>query len=235
MGATILLVNKLREYPLFTVNDISKHLRKSRNYSAILAFRLVKKGVIRRITKGKFTMYDNPLIFLSHIYTPTYIGSWSALRFYNMTTQLPKDFFVVTTRRRKTLDCKDYKINFVAIPTKNFWGFKKEKYLGFEIFVSDPEKTIIDCILTKKVPLSAVYEAISNSEIDVKKMVNYLTRIQNSSLTKRVGYLMEKCGLDIRKDVAKLIDNNYIFLSNTAPKRRVKNEKWRLFENMVIG
>lgn len=232
MGTNIKITETLRTYALFTVNDAAKLIRKSAHYPKIFVSRLVKKGLAARIMRGKYTMQDDPIIFASSLYPPSYIALWSALSFHGMTEQIPKDIFVATGKKRAKINFKGVAIETVHI--KQIWGFDRHNYNGFIITVSDKEKTLIDCVLTGIVPLHILYGGIEEKELNIEKLVSYLLRIKNSSLAKRIGWLMDKKGIDISKKLKNTIDSNYIPLEKGMGKAGKKNKKWKIIENTAI-
>ena len=94
------LIKELEKYPLFTLKDLKEIINKGNEYSKLVLHRLKKDNLIFKIERNKYTIHNDPLIFLSSIVWPSYISCWTALRYYNLTEQLPQVFFVVTTRSR---------------------------------------------------------------------------------------------------------------------------------------
>lgn len=221
-----------QEYPLFTTNDAAKLLHGKSGYPKIFLYRFVKNGLATRISKGKYSVQEDPITFASLIYSPSYIALWSALTFHGLTEQIPKDIFVVTIKNRKSISYNGIKIHFFRL--KHMWGFEKINYKGFSIFVSDIEKTIIDCLLTESVPIPIIYDAIENAKIDIDRLVAYLNKIRNKALAKRIGFLMEMAGNDISEKLKGYIDNNYTALEPSNKGKGKKNKKWRVIENIVI-
>ena len=123
---SIELLKKLGKFPLFTENDVAKIINKGRDYVKTSIYRLHKKGLITRIEKGKYSLYDDPLIFSSYITTPSYFSLWTALRYYNLTQQQPLDLFVISPISRKPIKLKNEKIFFSK--TKHMYGYKKLRY-----------------------------------------------------------------------------------------------------------
>jgi predicted transcriptional regulator of viral defense system len=110
------------------------------------------------------------------------------------------------------------------------WGYKKTRYSGNDIFVAEKEKSVIDCLLLLNTPYDEVEKAISSEEIDSKKLVSYAIRTGNSSLMKRLGYLMESNNMDAG-DLEKHADYNYIPLDWGKRPKAKKDQKWRVYTN----
>lgn len=218
---TILLLKQLDLYPIFTEKDILKITKTTKKYARTLLSRLVKKGYVYRIERGKYSLYDDPLVFSSHLAKSSYLSLWTALRYHNLTQQQPQNVFVMVKFPKRKITLSNTTINFIA--TKHFWGYKTERYRDFDIFVAEPEKNIIDCLLAR-LPLEYVIEAIELNQ-NPKKIAEYAKKTKNISLIKRLGYLLEK-----HKNSSyglKPLDYNYILL-NSAKRKGKKNKKWRL-------
>lgn len=232
---TIELIEKLRRYPLFTLEDLAKITAQSSHTVRIVASRLVKRKLIMRIERNKYTLQDEPLVVAPYVVYPSYLGLWSAIRFHNLTTEMIKDIGMIVPKKRKGLLFLGRTIHFTK--TKHFWGYEKQSYLGFEILVSDVEKTIIDCLLARRFSVSAVFEAIEEAlkdgKLDENRLFHYTSRIDSDSLFKRLGYLLERAGMDTKRYLNK-VKGSYIKLNPAFKKIGPPNRKWKITENEVI-
>ncbi len=226
------LLKRLEEYPLFTMNEFVRITGKSPEYSRTMIYRMKKEKLLYHIEKGKYTVHEDPLVFSSHIVIPSYISFWSALRFHNLTEQLPKDMMIASPKPKNAINFQGTRIRFFK--TKHLWGYKKERYAGFEIFVAEKEKCIIDCLLLKNAPFDEVAKAVAKKELDEKKLAEYAIRTKNITLMKRLGYMMEYFGLGA-ESLAKHLDNNFIPLDWNAPKKGEKNKKWKIIVNRRLN
>ncbi len=225
---TIKLLKILERYPVFTVNDLARILNKKQEYIKTLLYRLKKRDLVYRLERNKYTIYDDAFLVASLVYFPSYISLWSALRFYNLTEQLPKKIFVVVSVPRKPLKFQDTIIEFIKI--KHFFGFKKERYKDFDIFIAEPEKAIIDSFLLKKIPFDEIENSVKDKQINKNKLINYALKIKNKTLIKRLGFLLEENNFKCNK-LRKFIDNNYVLLDFALLKKGRKNNKWRIIDN----
>src|SRR3989344_419644 len=225
---TIELLRILQEYPLFTENDVAKIVDKRADYVKTLLYRLRKQKLIHRVERGKYTLHDDVLIFASFISVPSYISLWTALRHYNLTEQLPKTIFVVVPKTRKSFKFQGTSIEFVK--SKHFFGFRKERYRDFDIFIAEPEKAVIDSLLSRKIPLDEIAKAIKTKELRTEKLIDYSIKTKNKSLIKRMGFILEENHLECKK-LEKFVDNNYICLDLMLGKTGEKNKKLRIIDN----
>ncbi len=225
MLSTFRLLEYFKRFPVFTLNQFSLKTGHAKTYAKVFLHRLVKKGLVYRIERGKYTVYDTPLIIASHIVQPSYLTLWTALSFYGLTTQLPRDIFVACKSQKKAVIFQDTRIRFISAKPD---GFTKVLYQGVQIFIAEKEKLLVDILNTGLVPSSELEELVS--EIDMQKMVTYLLKIGNKSLMKRVGFLLEQYGRRA-PELLKKIDANYVPLLQTMKRKGKKDKTWKIIDN----
>ena len=76
----------------------------------------------------------------------SYIGWWSAAAFHGFTTQKPATVFVAVKRQTPARTIEGAEIRFVSVEPRKFFGSKRYPVYGRNILISDPEKTVTDCI-----------------------------------------------------------------------------------------
>jgi len=231
------LIRKLEKYPVFNLKILAEIIEKDRSYSKLVLYRLKKDKLIFEIEKNKYTVYRDSMLIASNIIWPSYISCWSALRYHNLTEQLPQSISVITTRarRKRELMFENTKIIFTKVKPRYFFGYKKERYQNFNIFIADPEKALIDSALLKKISFSEISEIIKENirEIDIDLLMKYIIRIKNKALIKRFGYLLEKLGIKC-EELRKFIDFKYVALDYKLPNEGRKDKKWRIIENVGL-
>ena len=163
------LIRELDKYQVFNLKRIKDIIGKNNDYVKLVIYRLKKQILIFKIEKNKYTTQRNTWVIASSIIWPSYISCWSALRYYNLTEQLPETFFVISPKQRKKriLEINNSKIVFIKTTFKSFFGYKKEIYNGFEIFIADKEKAIIDSALFKKISFSEISEIMRNNKEEI--------------------------------------------------------------------
>lgn len=154
------------------------------NYTKVSLSKLVARGSITRLRRGIYTTHEDPVIYASHIFHPSYISLWYAFQHYGVTTQLPAKIEVMA-RRNEDLE------NIYFIKSKELWGYRQINYNGHRIFMADLEKAIIDAIETERIPVDEVLNAIGKA--DMKKLEDYALRMPLSSV-KKIGYVAEMAG-----------------------------------------
>lgn len=229
------LLKKLERYPVVTLKSIRELTQKKREYARLFVHRMKKDGLLTEIERGKYTVHLDPFLVASHIVWPSYISCLSALRYHNLTEQLPVKIEVVTTRARKErkLEFGNAAINFIRVKPCFFFGFAKARYGQFEVFVADSEKAMLDAAMLRTISFSAISEALSEhrKEIDTGRLVNYLIRTGDAALGRRFGFLLEKLRIKEAKKLEIFRKGRHILLDYSLPERGRKNEKWLVTEN----
>src|SRR3989344_1270508 len=231
------LLKELKKYPLFNLKIVKDIINKDRNYTKLFIHRLKKDNFIFEIEKNKYTFGKDSFVIASNIIWPCYISGWSALIYHHLTDQIPQTIFVITTRARKKKEIifNNAKIRFTKVNSKYFFGYKKERYGNYDIFIAEKEKALIDSALLKKISFSEVCDIMKGNvkNINIPLLIEYLIKINNKSLIKRFGFLLDK--LNIKNDkLNKLIDFKYIQLDYSISKKGKKDKKWRIIDNVGL-
>jgi len=185
----IQLLKELEKYPVFTSKTIADITGKEKKYANLILFRLKKTGEITMLERDKYTSHKELMVIATHMSWPSYISGWAALQYYHLTEQLPFCIEVMTTRARKRrlLEFNFGRIKFIRTSSKNMFGYKKEQYRGFEIFMAEKEKAIADCYAFNLVSKNELEDIISRhkDELDVKLIGKYMKQIIRRTLLKK--------------------------------------------------
>lgn len=161
-----------KKTPVVATRDIKLYLRQ-KGYSYLLLFNLVKQGKIKRVTKGVFTIHDDPLISV-FCFRPAYLGLQEALSIHNLWEQ-ETNVVIITTKKVRIGVRKILGSNVVIhrIKPKYLFGFAPVKCEEFFVPVSDIEKTLIDFVYFKE-PLSKNVISEIKRNANVGKLKKYL-------------------------------------------------------------
>lgn len=228
------LRNYLEEIGLeiFTLNDVVKISEQKKEVVKSTLTRLVKQEKLFRLKANYYSLrkIENKFLF-QKLYPNTYIGLHSALEYYGTTTQRFNNLDLITQKTLRNQSIENIEIDFHKIKNKLFFGFKKIPFNNTDVFISNIEKTIIDCtIFSSKVYLSDINECIRVSKeiLNRELILNYLQKINSSTLNKRVGYLFELNGIDL---IGLEINNKYERLNKNLGQSGTKDTKWKLVIN----
>ena len=181
----------------FGYEEIARVLGISEASSRVTASRYAKKGLLLRIKKNMYVLRERWIaaekeekFLLANIaQTPSYISLATALDFYELTTQMQRNFFEsVALKRTKKIDINGNIFRYTRIRNRLYHGFKKEK----GVFIATPEKALLDAVYL----MSYGRYALDLSAIDPKKIDgNELMRlskefpVRTRDMLKRHGYL----------------------------------------------
>lgn len=222
------LMDHLKEKAVVSVQDIQRIGDFSREYAKLVMNRLAKRKLMKKITRNSYTMQKDILVIASNLKVPSYISFWSASSYYGFTEQILNVIYVACARKIKPITFEGYKIKFIKV--KELFGYKKSRAGNGELFIVDQEKLLIDCVLhfEEMGNFDEIEKVFQKAEISREKSIEYLKKIKNLSLIKRVGYLLEKYkGIDLSKHFK--IDRNYVYLNQFSIKYKYINPKWRVY------
>lgn len=196
---------------VFGTEDANRILGTGRNSVNAALYRLARKGRVRRIERGKYLLvparagYDGawaeiPSIIASRLVEPYYIGFASALNFWGMTEQIPRSTYIATTRRKGRMGYAPMRFVFVTLNERRFFGDVESVIDGMPLRVSDPEKTIVDCLLHPRHcgGLDEICKALYESweDLDKAKLLEYVERTRVRAARRRLLYLLDILNLN---------------------------------------
>jgi len=172
---------------------------------------------------------------------PYYIGFWSALNYHGLTDQIPRTTFVATTKAKHPVQVLDAEYYFVKLARRKFFGWQEIKIEDRTVRISDPEKTIADCLDHPEHcgGIEQIARAIcfSEKEIRLKLVTEYARRMGNRTILKRLGYVLDATGLlNSYKYLFKGFEPSAGFpkLDPLSPKMGKYNGRWKLLVNYEL-
>jgi predicted transcriptional regulator of viral defense system len=231
------LLEELKKHVIFD-RKIVADITKDDSYAGLLLHRLKKSCQIMEIERNRYTVHKDAFLIASRISWPSYISIWSALRYHNQTEQLPQTIWVVTTRKRRNsvIDFAGTEIRFITAPPKYFFGFDKVERDGFEIFVADPEKSIVDSVLFKKISVAEISLIIRTNmkSLRTTRLIDYAIRTQSGALIKRLGFILEMAGAPVGRKLDQFIGSGYLPLDPSLAPEGKLNVRWKIMENASL-
>ncbi|PWB49318.1 MAG: transcriptional regulator [Candidatus Methanoperedenaceae archaeon] len=249
------LLSKLSEEgrEIFTIRDATDVLKRSCVQTRKIISNLKAKKWIEKIEAGKYLIMplsagvkpkytEHEFVIGSKLIEPYYIAFWSALNYYHLTEQIPFSVFIATTKRRSNRKILDVEYLFVTLSRKKFFGYTAVNIAGKNIFISEKEKTIADCLDHPEYcgDITEVAKALKAEGLFFEKIVDHAKKMGNATILKRLGYLSEildlKLDEDFKKTMLENISKGYSVLDPSIKSRKGKyNEKWKLLINRKIG
>lgn len=191
--------------------------------------------------KGADSFAVHNFVIASKLLEPYYIGYWSALNYYGFSDQIPTTTFIATTKARKKIEILQTTYVFVQVSEKKFFGTVEIEIEGEKVRISDRNKTIADCLDHPEYcgGIDEIARSIyfSKDEIDFKKIKTIAFKMENLTILKRLGYILEVSGLlDHHKDTFSdvTLTKGYSQLDPLSPRSGRYNDRWGLLVNMEI-
>jgi len=173
------------------------------------------KGWLSRVRQGLYVpvplesrtadvSLEDPWVIAGRLYSPCYIGGWSAAEHWNLTVQIFRTVLVMTKLQPRDRNPVIMGTNFRlrTVSEKAMFGLKPVWRGQVKVSVSDPTRTIIDMLsepglgggLRPAVDVLLNYLRSDHKNADL--LVEYATRLENGAVFKRLGFLMERLAPD---------------------------------------
>lgn len=191
--------------------------------------------------KGADAFIIHDFIIASYLEKHYYIGFWSALNYHGLTDEIPRTVFIATRKAKKPLNILTSEFYFVKLSKKKFFGYNEVEIEANKINISDINKTVTDCLDHPEHAggIDEVARSIffNHKELDFERIRKYALRMNNLTILKRLGLILERTGLlNKYKRIFANIDlpKSYSLLDTISPKKGDYNKKWFLIENVTI-
>ncbi len=238
---------------IFTVDDVVRRQKSSRQTAIKLIYDLIKRKIVSRLKKGKYILIPQELgstekyigdwfiaareIANSRRY---YVGFYSAMKYWGMTTQPVLKMFIVSPKRQSIPKTMIGKISFVFVNKKHIWGAREEWVTKTDkVRISDLEKTILDAFAHPEycggITEIAKGMWIVKDKINFSRLKNYIHRYNKNVVAKRLGYTLELLNIeknDIRLDLEKFVKNRYDLFDPTLSRKVINKNNWKLIDNV---
>ena len=190
----VLELNKIRK-PYFGYEEIARVRGIGLASAKVTASRYVRQGLLLRLKKNLYILREawnaaskEDKFRLANLgQTPTYISLMSALEYYEITTQMQRDFFEsVAVKRTKEIQVNGIVFRYSKINVALYFGFKKEK----GVFIATPEKALLDSFYL----MSYGRYALDVSALDAGKLDRENIRRLSSKFPLKTRHMLKKHG-----------------------------------------
>ena len=236
---------------IFTIEDASRLLGPG---AKKIVHRLATKKWVLPLKRGLYAMVPldvgvkgsdafvvHNFVVASMLTEPYYIGYWSALNHHGLTDQIPRTTFIATTKAKHPVQVLDAEYYFVKLTQRKFFGWQEVEIEDHAIRISSPEKTIADCLDHPELcgGIEQIARAIYfyHDEINLKRAVEYARRMRNSTILKRLGYMLDATGL--LPQYEELFGGyrpsaGYPRLDPLSPESGMHDSRWKLLVNYKL-
>jgi predicted transcriptional regulator of viral defense system len=220
--------------------------------------RLERGGWLKRIERGLYMLVplsagperawsEDALVIGARLVTPGAIAYWSALRFWNLTEQIPATVFIQSPQRKLqrevAMDGVRYRI--VNIAKRRFFGLTDRVISGQDVSVTEREKTVVDCADRPELCGGAwqLAQVLRDHwrEFNWLALDEALARFASGAVYKRLGYLIEAQDLPIPDRDARLaawhrhLTAGVALLDPDAGVAGPVRTRWRIRDNIGLA
>ena len=192
----LLELRKIRKL-YFGYEEIARVLGINLASARVSASRYVRQGLLVRIKRNMYMMREvwkattrtEKFLLMNVGQTPSYISLMTALDYYELTTQVQRDFFEsVAVKRTKEIKVDGSVFRYSKIASNLYFGFKKEK----EFFIATPEKALVDAFYLMSYGRYALdISALDSEKFDKNEIARLSLKFpsKTKNLLNKYGYL----------------------------------------------
>lgn len=240
----------------FTTADaatvLSLDIERTRQLLAYLA----QRGWLARVRRGLYasvpieaddarTWQEDPWAIAARAFAPCYVGGWSACEHWGLTDQVFREIVVVSGRRirQRHVDMQGVSYRVKVRPIEKLFGTRIVWRGRVRVAVSDPSRTIVDCLddpvlvggMRHGAEVVSAY--FTEGHRDDARLLEYAERLGNRSVFKRLGYMIEALQLDaaeLAETCHRHQSTGLTALDPTSPTRGRILRRWNLRVNVAI-
>ncbi len=209
----MILSLEAEERELISLAEIRERAAVSDGFARKLAHDLVNRGWLQRVRRGVYLLNPSrrgpdalpdldPLRLGSHLVEPYYFAYATAAELHGFFPQASRLYYIVTTARRVAPRGLGARFRIIRVKSSRFFGVAKITRRAEELRVSDPERTVLDCLnrpeLSGGVGGVAQILSIAKPRLNWGRLASYLVRFGSRSLQLRAGFLVERVRPSIR-------------------------------------
>ena len=179
-------MNLFRKSPVVDYKSVERIIKK-KQYTKLLMANLLASGKIKKLTKGHYTIHDNPQLAV-FCFRHSYFGLQDALSFHNLWEQETIPVIITAQKVRAGIrQILGANVLVRRMDKKYLFGFDYSKQGDYFFPYSDIEKTFIDMVYFNE---RLDKEALSNilQKIDKKKLISYLKHYPERLQTRVLNY-----------------------------------------------
>ena len=179
--------------------------------AAKMLARWAQQGWMSRVRQGLYVpvpleartadvALEDPWIIAEQLYSPCYIGGWTAAEYWGLTEQIFRTVLVMTTRKPRDRRPKFKGTDFLlrTISASALFGTKPVWRGQVKVNVADPTRTLLDMLDDPALgggirPTVDVFRAyLGSDKKDTKLLIQYADRLGNGAVFKRLGFIAER-------------------------------------------
>jgi predicted transcriptional regulator of viral defense system len=243
---------------VITSTAASKTLALDNKRTAAKLTSLVDRGWLRRVRRGVYlvvpleaepgstTIAADPWILAREVFSPCYIGGWSAAEYWELTEQIFRPTLVVTAAaiRSKSIELVGQEYRLFRVPASRVQIETSVWRDSVRVKVSSRERTIVDCVRNPALSggvghlILMMKEYANHPEHDFKKLLNEAREADSGAVWKRLGYLTEILWPkeeSIVSEASRKLTAGNIKLDPLVKARGKLVKRWGVWSNVDLG
>lgn len=243
---------------LITVSAAAAALKMDERDTAPRLARLAKRGWLQRAQRGLYLVLpleadpsqrstpEDPWVLAHEVFSPCYIGGWSAAEHWGFTEQIFRSTLVVTAAavRATRTEILGNEFRVFRVPRSRLELGVVSVWRGAErVPVSGRERTLIDCLRSPELGggirhlAQMLQEYGRSSERDFKRLIEVAEGAASGAAWKRLGYLGELLwpqDTTLAEHARRHATTGNIRLDPAISKRGKLVKRWRLWLNVDL-
>ena len=243
---------------IIDVSRAASALRIGSKAAATLLGRYARRGWLSRLRPGLYlvlpldasatrsTAVEDPWILAIELFSPCYVGGWTAVEHWGLTEQIFRSTFVVSARsvRSRAVRVGASEFRVARVPQSRLRG-TVTVWRGTErVRVSDPERTLVDALIDPawvgglRHLVDVLISYRESSRRDDKKLARTLEELARGAAFKRIGFLAEHLWPDAKQLAALALKHRtsgVIKLDPSVKGRGRLDKRWGLWVNSTIS
>ena len=181
----------------FGYEEIARVFGISASSAKVTASRYVRQGLLLRMKKNMYVRrevwnaagMEEKFLLANLGQVPSYTSLMTALEYYEVTTQVVRNFFEsVAVKRTKEINLNGSVFRYTKVTKELYFGFEKEK----DFFIATPEKALLDAFyLLSYGRYSLDIYALDETKLDKDELRRLSADfpLKTRNMLKRYGYL----------------------------------------------
>jgi len=241
---------------VFGPDDAARVLGVGRAEATRLLGYFARRGWLARVRRGLYVPVpldsrrpgdwtEDSWVVAHRVFSPCYIGGWSACEHWDLTEQIFRTLLVVTARHIRDREVEMQGIPFAVTtrPPDKLFGTVAVWRRQTRVQVSDASRTVVDILDDPRLGggMRTVAEAVAaymgSDRRDDHQLVEYGERLGNRTIFKRLGYLLERFRIDAPELVSACLERRSAGLTKLDPSVQSRGRivrRWGLYVNVDI-
>ena len=205
--ARVVLALEAEGEDFVTLAGIQERAGVSPGFARKLAHDLVRRGWLQRVRAGTYLLNPSrrgpdalpdtdPFRVGSRLLEPYYFGYATAAELHGFFPQASQVYYIVTTERRPVPARLSNQFHTVRVLPRRFFGTVSLVRRGETLVVSDPERTVLDCLNRPEFSggpagVAQIFGLVK-PRLNWRRLASYLDRFGSRALELRAGFLAER-------------------------------------------